>query len=101
LTVELAEALKYPEAIPNPVQVAAKGSDALGAFGVYEFLHDQVPRRFERIARFTNDRDHWPIARTGNYLLWGFEASVDQMTEAGKRLFVNVLVNHKAHAATW
>ena len=37
LTVELAEALKYPEAIPNPVQVAAKGSDALGAFGDCEF----------------------------------------------------------------
>jgi hypothetical protein len=96
--VELAEALKYPEAIPNPdgaLQVAAKGRDAIG---VYEFDHDGVPRRFERIARFTNARDNWPIARQGNYLLWGFEASVE-MTEAGKRLFVNVLFNHKLHAA--
>ena len=98
LTVELAEALKYPEAIPNPdgaLQVAAKGRDAIG---VYEFDHDGVPRRFERIARWKDYGNYWPIARQGNYLLWGFEASVE-MTEAGKRLFVNVLFNHKLHAA--
>jgi Glycosyl hydrolase family 81 C-terminal domain len=104
LTVELAEALKYPEAIPNPdgaLQVAAKPRAPDGAFGVTEFDDNQIPRRFERIAKWKNSWWHWPIARQGNYLLWGFDASVDQMTEAGKRLFVNVLFNHKAHAATW
>ena len=92
LTVELADVLQYPEAISNPVQVAAKGSDAFGVFD-----DGQVPRRFEGVARLKNYGHYWPIARQWHYLLWGFEASVDQMTEAGKRLFVNVLINHKLH----
>jgi hypothetical protein len=96
-TVELAEVLEYPEAIPSgALQVAAK--DGGDAWGVWEFAH-ATPCRFERIARYKNAGAYWTVARQGNYLLWGLDASVDRMTEEGKRLFVNVLINHKLHAA--
>jgi hypothetical protein len=49
---------------------------------------------FEGIARWEDHKNHWPIARQGNYVLWGFSAPMNNMTEAGKRLFVNLLINH-------
>jgi hypothetical protein len=96
-TVELAEVLEYPEAIPSSggaLQVA--GKDIGDAWGVWGNLPD-LQGSFERIARYKNHAAYWTVARQGNYLLWGLDASVDQMTEAGKRLFVNVLINHKLH----
>jgi hypothetical protein len=34
----------------------------------------------------------------GNYLLWGFNAPADEMTNAGKQLFANLLVDHEVGA---
>jgi hypothetical protein len=39
--------------------------------------------------------NHWPISRQGNYVLWGFDSPVAQMTDSGKLLFVNLLISHK------
>jgi len=43
--------------------------------------------------------NHWPISRQGNYVLWGFNSPVGQMTDLGKLLFVNLLISHKLRPA--
>jgi hypothetical protein len=54
---------------------------------------------FDGIAQWVDQKKHWPVCRQGNFVLWGFSAPSSQMTDAGKRLFVNLFVNHKARPA--
>jgi hypothetical protein len=51
---------------------------------------------FEGMARWQSSKNHWPIARQGNFLFWGFEASMGQLSDSGKALIVNVIANHKS-----
>jgi hypothetical protein len=98
LTVELSDTLKYPEVVPNSdgtLQIAEKGGNSMG---IYDQGSPDIGG-FEGIARWNKYQNHWPIARQGNYLLWGINAPLDQMTEAGKHLFVNLLINHKLRAS--
>jgi hypothetical protein len=54
---------------------------------------------FEGIAKWKNHPDHWPIARQGNYVFWGFDLPPGQLTDAGKRVFVNLLFDQRSHPA--
>ena len=74
------------------LQVSQSGSD----IGVYDEGSPDIAG-FEGIANWKNQEHHWPIARQGNYVFWGFGSSVDQLTEGGKRLLVNLMINHKLH----
>jgi hypothetical protein len=73
------------------LQVARSGSDSIG---VYDGGSPDIAG-FEGIARWSTFPNHWPISRQGNFVLWGFDAPVEQMTDAGKLLFVNLLISHK------
>jgi hypothetical protein len=98
LIVEVAALLKSPLSISssdNVLQVAQTGSDSIG---VYDEGSPDIAG-FEGIARWSNSKNHWPIARQGNYVLWGFDSPVEQMTDAGKRLLVNLLISHKLRPA--
>ena len=43
------------------------------------------------LGRETNDADHYPIVQEGKCIAWSFSAGPDQMTETGKRLFINTV----------
>jgi hypothetical protein len=47
------------------------------------------PEGIDGIGR-ENEMHHWFIARQNNYLLWGADSRADNLTEAGKKFFVNV-----------
>ena len=49
---------------------------------------------FEGIARWRQRRNHWPVARQGNLLLWGADAPLSTLTEDGRRLFLALLRDH-------
>jgi DNA-binding winged helix-turn-helix (wHTH) protein len=69
------------------------------SIGVYDEGSPDIAG-FEGIARWQNAEHaehHWPIARQGNYMLWGFDSPVEQMTEVGKRLLVNLLIEQRMH----
>jgi hypothetical protein len=65
------------------------------AVGIYDGGSPDIAG-FEGLARWQSFKNHWPIARQGNFLFWGFEASTSQLSDSGKALFVNVLAYHKA-----
>ena len=55
------------------------------------YLWGTPPPGVLRIGSFPVDFDHYPLAREGQRMLWGFEQGPDEMTETGRRLFVNVV----------
>jgi hypothetical protein len=55
---------------------------------------------FEGLARWQSSKNHWPVARQGNFLFWGFDATAGQMSDSGKALLINVLADHKAQPWT-
>src|SRR4051794_18696172 len=71
-------------------------TDTLGLFD----MGSPDVRGFEGIARWQNYRNHWPIARQGNYVFWGFDAPAAMISESGKYLITNILSNHKAQPWT-
>lgn len=97
LVVQVPEILQSPLTIPAENQIVqvyeATGSDVIG---IYDDGSPMVAG-FEGIAHWSKWKNHWPICRQGNFVLWGFSAPTSEMTDAGKQLFVNLLVNHKAH----
>jgi hypothetical protein len=98
LMVEITALLKSPLSISSSnslLQVAQTGSDSIG---IYDEGSPDIAG-FEGIARWSNFKNHWPIARQGNYVLWGFDSPVEQMTDPGKRLLVNLLISHKLRPA--
>lgn len=97
ILVEVPQLLEMPHAISSSDKTITvyKHANVRG-------VHDDgspIIAGFEGIGRSKGSRNHWPIARQGNFLLWGFHAPVDEMTEAGKQLFVNLLMNHKVKPA--
>ena len=98
VVVQVPEILQSPLTIPaanNMVQVyEPTASDVIG---IYDDGSPMVAG-FEGIAHWSKWKNHWPICRQGNCVLWGFSAPTSEMTDAGKQLFVNLLVNHKARA---
>jgi hypothetical protein len=63
------------------------------AIGVYDEGSPTIAG-FEAIARWTNARNHWPVARQGNLLLWGFDAPLDSLTDDGRLLLNSLLTDH-------
>jgi hypothetical protein len=43
------------------------------------------------LGREPDDMSHYPLAQEGQYILWGFTASPESMTQIGKDLFLNVV----------
>jgi len=99
VVVPVPEFLRSPLTVPvenKTLQLyEASSSDTIG---IYDEGSPTVAG-FEGIARWAEQKNHWPICRQGNYVLWGFGAPASQMTDAGKRLFVNLFANHKARSA--
>ena len=96
LVVQVPEILQSPLTIPaenQMVQVYEPSSSDV--IGIYDDGSPMVAG-FEGIAHWSQWKNHWPICRQGNCVLWGFSAPTSEMTDAGKQLFVNLLVNHKA-----
>lgn len=94
VAIHVPELLRTPLAVAaseRTVDVAVRGGDVIG---VYDFGSPAVGG-FEGIGRWPAHPNHWPIARQGQYALWGFTASADQLTESGKRLFANLLAEHR------
>jgi archaellum component FlaC len=94
VVIESAALLAGPLKVSAPggsMQVAEPGSDSLGVYdeGSPDILG------IEGIARESADKNHWAIARQGNYVLWGIDAPPDRFTESGRALFVNLLISHK------
>lgn len=95
--------VEYPELLPNSdklVDVYHPGEAyVVGAYD-YAFSKEQghpADPGFEGIAHWEDYTHHWPIARQGSCVLWGFEAPTDQMTDIGKALFMNLLVYLQAN----
>jgi len=65
------------------------------AVGIYDMGSPDIAG-FEGLARWQSSKNHWPIARQGNFLFWGFDASPGQMSDSGKALLINVIANHKS-----
>jgi hypothetical protein len=94
-SVEQASLLSEPLKVPAPKQVEINAaSERADVVGVYDSGSPGLAG-FEGIARWPKEEHHWPIARQGNFLLWGFPASVDEWTPAARLLFLNLLVNHR------
>lgn len=94
IIVENQEILQSPFSISEDLQVYIS-SQGFGVIGVYDEGSPTLAG-FEGIARWENHANHWPIARQGNYALWGFNTSFNEIKDEGLKLFVNLLVNHKS-----
>ena len=96
VAVQMPELLKSPLPVPaedRAVEIyRASRSDIIG---IYDGGSPAVAG-FEGIARWTTQKNYWPVCRQGNYVLWGFDAPSGDMTDAGKQFFINLLVNQKA-----
>jgi hypothetical protein len=97
--------IETPDLLLSPFKVPAENktvqiyqpSNKADVIGAYDGGSPAVGG-FEGIARWEESRNHWPISRQGNYLLWGFNAPSGNLTEAGRQLFVNLYVNHQKRA---
>lgn len=69
------------------------------AVGIYDRGSPDIAG-FEGLARWQSFKNHWPIARQGNFLFWGFDASPGQISDSGKALMVNVIASHKSQPWT-
>lgn len=101
LIVEDAALLERPLAISAPdrsVDVFKAGA-AGEVVGIYDGGSPDIAG-FDGLARWQSSKNHWPIARQGNFLFWGFETTTDQMSDSGKALIVNVIADHKAQPWT-
>jgi hypothetical protein len=99
LTVQMPELLKTPLVVPaedRAVEVYRAGRSDI--IGIYDQGSPMVAG-FEGIAHWSSHKNHWPVCRQGNYVLWGFDAPTGEMTDEGKQFFVNLLVNQKARPA--
>jgi hypothetical protein len=67
--------------------------EVLGVHDHFGTMENGVPCEpgFEGIARWPGDEHYWPIACQGSYVLWGFDAPTDQMTEVGRQVFLRLL----------
>jgi type II secretory pathway pseudopilin PulG len=99
--------VEEPALLTQPVTIAApdrsvdifKTQVEGDAVGVYDGGSPDIAG-FEGLARWQSSKNHWPIARQGNFLFWGFEASSSQMSDSGKALMINVVANHKSQPWT-
>ena len=85
------EVLEAPE-IPTIVTVHSPDTST-DAIGVYARGSPAISG-FSGIARWVRHGQHWPIARQGNLLLWGFDAPLGTLTKEGKQLLLHLLVDH-------
>ena len=92
-----------PDILKSPIGIDADG-------GQIEIFKEKVSSRlvglydrgspdiagFEAVARWQKFPHHWPIARRGNFLFFGYELAVDKMTESSKSLLVNVHIQSQS-----
>jgi hypothetical protein len=97
LIVEEPALLAQPVAITAPDRLVDifKTQVQGDAVGIYDGGSPDIAG-FEGLARWQSSKHHWPIARQGNLLFWGFEASTGQLSDSGKALFANVIADHKS-----
>ena len=99
VAVEIPKLLRSPFSVPaqdKVVEIYQLGqADVLG---IYDEGSPEIGG-FEGIARWVDAKNHWPVCRQGNYLLWGFNAPTGEMTDAGRQLFVNLLVDLEVRQA--
>jgi hypothetical protein len=80
---------------PYPIEIPDDGilqlyteSDSIGIY-----LWPEVPEIITVIGSEPGDVGYFPLLMEQNrYLLWGFDESPQNMTEIGKRLFINVVI---------
>jgi hypothetical protein len=98
-------AVENPKLLQSPFSIPAQDKVVeiyqLGQADVLGIYDEGSPviAGFEGIARWVEAKNHWPVCRQGNYLLWGFNAPAGEMTDAGKQLFVNLLVDQEVRPA--
>ena len=82
-----------PNAITIPVDnLIELYTTSVGVVHIY--LWPSIPPDVVTLGRHATDTGYYPLVQQGEiYLLWGFHASPDDMTQAGKDLFVNVVYN--------
>lgn len=66
--------------------------------GVYDEGNPKLAG-FQGLARWRDAPNHWPLARQGNYLLWGITAKSRDWTPEGKRFFRELLARHLGEAS--
>jgi hypothetical protein len=102
MIVEEPKVLQTPLTItPSPdraVDIFKNGPEG-DAIGVYDGGSPDIAG-FQGLARWQRFKNHWPIARQGNFLLWGFEGGFGGMADSGKALLTNVIAYHNAQAWT-
>jgi serine/threonine protein kinase len=82
----------------TPNSIAIPGSQVVQLYSGSGYVAIQHPDPLPDvipIGRQSDDLTHYPIIQqTADYLLWGFDAGPEAMTEDGKNLFTNLLINH-------
>lgn len=97
VVVEMSELVESKSSsISNKIIEVYRSTEKCDVQGYYD-AGSTIVAGFEGIARWEKWQNHWPIARQGNYIIWGFNAPLAQMTDEGKQLFFNLLVNHNAY----
>jgi hypothetical protein len=92
-----------PDLLKSPIAITAEGGRMViykektssRLVGLYDRGSPDLAG-FEAVARWEKYPHHWPIARRGNFLFFGFDLAVDKMTDSGKSLLVNLISSHKA-----
>lgn len=80
---------KLTEQIHGDVSIKIHvGEGKLEHIGIYD--GGSFPAGITGIGRESTDKHHWMICKQGNYTLWGANSRADNLTEAGKGLFVNL-----------
>lgn len=100
IQIKVPELLQSPLSIPTSDKVVeVLSSSRYDVVGIYD-SGSPIIGGFEGIARWEDHQNHWPIVRQGNYVLWAFDAPTNHMTDEGKQLFINLLVNHQTFPFT-
>jgi TIR domain len=95
--------IEQPALLTKPVAITApdrsvdvfKAQVESDAEGIYDSGSPDIAG-FEGLAHWQSYKNHWPIARQGNFLFWGFDVNSGRMSDNGKALLVNVIANHKS-----
>lgn len=64
------------------------GTGELEHTGIYDGGH--FPEGTDGIGRESTDLHHWIISKQGNFVLWGANSTSGNLTDTGKKLFVNL-----------
>lgn len=97
------EILNIPLAVPSDkgcLQVlkrAAESQSGMGEALTLDTIINSIDTELIAMGTSAKGPNRGAIVRHGRFTLWAFEGAVDDMTEAGRRLFVNTVVYASGH----